>query len=64
MADDWRITVNLPGEEKARELAERPHTLEVDPAMGAKLGGRIAVSRDEEATTSTPTTRPRPVRSR
>ncbi len=48
MADDWRITVNLPGEEKARELAEWLHTLEVDPAMGAKLGGRIAVSRDED----------------
>ncbi len=48
MADDWRVTVNLPGEENARELAEWLHTLEVDRAMRTKLGGRIAVSRDED----------------
>jgi hypothetical protein len=48
MADDWRVTVNLPGEEKARELADWLHTLEVDDAVRAKLGGRIAASRDED----------------
>ncbi len=48
MADDWRVTVNLPGEEKARELADWLHALEVDDAVRAKLGGRIAVSRDED----------------
>jgi hypothetical protein len=47
MADGWRVTVNLPGEEKARELADWLDAREVDAAARAKRGGRIAVSRDE-----------------
>ncbi len=47
MADDWRVTVELPSEDEARDLADWLHTLEVDGAARAKLGGRVAVSRDD-----------------
>jgi hypothetical protein len=47
MADDWRVTVELPGEDEARELAQWLHDLHLDGAQRARLGNRVAVSRDD-----------------
>ncbi len=47
MADDWRVTVELPGEDEARELARWLHELEVEGSDRTRLGDRVAVSRDD-----------------
>jgi hypothetical protein len=47
MADDWRVTVDLPGEDEARELARWLHHLQVEGPERDRLGDRVAVSRDD-----------------
>jgi hypothetical protein len=47
MADDWRVTVELPGEDEARALAHWLHELHVEDAELTRLGDRVAVSRDD-----------------
>ena len=47
MADDWRLTTTLPGEDEARTIVSALHGREVRHELRGELGGRIAVSRDE-----------------
>ncbi len=44
--DDWRLTVELPGEEEASELLDWFRELELAGAERDRLGERVIVSRD------------------
>jgi hypothetical protein len=47
MADqDWRLRVQLTGDDRARHLAEALHALELNRDAKGRLGGRIVGSRD------------------
>ena len=43
MADDWRLTIRMSGEDAAEDLVRRLHHLRPDE----DLGGRVIVSRDD-----------------
>jgi hypothetical protein len=46
VADDWRLTITLAGDDEARDVVGTLKEREVHRELLAELGGRVAVSRD------------------
>ncbi len=46
MADDWRLSITLDDDGRARDLVQVLHDREVHDELRDELGGRVAVSRD------------------
>jgi hypothetical protein len=48
LSDDWRLSVELPDEDAARELVSWLHEARLEPGEREPLGERVIVSRDDE----------------
>jgi hypothetical protein len=48
VADDWRLTIVLPDDDRARDVVAALQEREVRSELQDELGGRVAVSRDGE----------------
>jgi hypothetical protein len=46
MADDWRLSITLADDGRARDVVHALHDREVHDELRDELGGRVAVSRD------------------
>jgi len=46
VAEDWRVTITLGGDEQARRIVGELHELDGHRTLRDELGGRVAVSRD------------------